>query len=495
MQTVNSVAIVGGGSAGWLTALTLNTFCPFLELSLVQPRNNEPIGVGESTQPDIMGLLNAARINIREFIRDCDATLKCGIYYQDWHEPGKDYWHPFSDLSRLGSYTAAHHYQQKILQAPEQFTHEDYYRAVHPSYEVCVRQGKIDPDAALGFHVDAGKLTGFIRNRLPSVRLVEMDDIQVKVEGNQVTGLVGDHGASKVKADLYIDCTGFNRAIIKHVSDLESYDYEGDVNSAVVAQIPYVDREREVIPFTRAHAHTHGWTWTIPLQTRIGSGYVYNSRFCTPEEAENNFRNYWGEERMRDLKTRHIKFNSTTLRCPWSSNVVAIGLSSGFVEPLEATSLNWIITSANVLGRLLKVRYFDEDTRVKYNTDMSGYIKDVQDFLDAHYRLSSRRDSAFWRYHTTRDYHPRLDFRLDLYRREMPNDINRPKDSPWAFHEVSWIDILNGYRFRFDKVNASPQQVSKAENELNRVAAQQEARANACKTPMDYIRALQGLSD
>lgn len=129
--------------------------------------------------------------------------------------------------------------------------------------------------------------------------------------------------------------------------------------------------------------------------------------------------------------------------------MVAIGLSGGFVEPLEATGLNWTITSATVLSEAIRARYFDADISRQYNANMLGYIHDVQDFVDVHYLLSSRRDSEFWRYQGARRLPERLEARLAVYREQMPNDANRLKTTPWAFNEVSWMDILNGYQFNY----------------------------------------------
>ena len=129
-----------------------------------------------------------------------------------------------------------------------------------------------------------------------------------------------------VAADLYVDCTGFARAVFGKVASADVMHYEANVNRAVAASVPYVDVDKELAPYTRAHAHEHGWTWTIPLQSRIGSGYVYHGDFCARDEAETNFRKYWGEDRMRDVEVKHLAFQNNMLRNPWESNVVAIGL-------------------------------------------------------------------------------------------------------------------------------------------------------------------------
>ena len=152
-------------------------------------------------------------------------------------------------------------------------------------------------------------------------------------------------------------------------------------------------------------------------------------------------------------------------------NVIAIGLSAGFVEQLEATGLNWTISCADLLSRFLCARYFDGDARTKYNSLMLGYVHDVQDFVDAHYLLSARRDTDFWRYQTSRKYPERLMHRLALYAAEMPNASNRVKSYAWAFNEVSWIDILNGYGFTYAKVDVTPEDRVHAQRALQQIAA------------------------
>jgi 2-polyprenyl-6-methoxyphenol hydroxylase-like FAD-dependent oxidoreductase len=476
VQRVDSVTIVGAGSAGWLTALALNTYCPFLKTRLIRPGRGAGIGVGESTQPDFVELLRAARIDLRAFYEACEATMKCGIFYPDWNEVGKHYWHPFSDLSPgqpfspanlSANYTVAHHYQQMILRG--RGSHTQYYNAVHTSYETCVKNYQVAPETAVALHVDAHKITEFLERHLSRVEVLEADDLDVIVEDGRVARIVLD-GSRTISADLYVDCTGFARAIYKHAATPDILPYEANVNRAVAAQVPYLDIEKEVTPYTGAHAHKHGWTWSIPLRSRIGSGYVYHGDFCTPDQAENDFREYWGAERMRDVGVKHISFNSASLRNPWVENVVAIGLSGGFIEPLEATGINWTITSAELLCQFLAARYYDKDTSAKYNSNILGYVHDVQDFVDAHYKLSGRRDTEFWRYHTSRKYPDRLERRLALYAAEMPTNRNRIKATPWAFHEVSWLDILNGYDFRYQKLDVDPRLMDAAEVRLREVA-------------------------
>jgi tryptophan halogenase len=399
----------------------------------------------------------------------------------------------FGPENLSANYTLAHHYQQMILR--RRGSHAQYYKSVHTSYNTCVKNRLVAPESATAFHVNAHKITDFLEQQLTEVEVMVADDLDVKVEDGRVAGIVPDGGRT-LTADLYVDCTGFSRAIYKHVATPDVLPYEANVNRAVAIQLPYEAIEKEILPYTRAHAHEHGWTWTIPLQSRFGSGYVYHGDFCTAEQAEQNFRAYWGEERMRDIEVQHIAFDSDTLRNPWVANVVTIGLSAGFIEPLEATGLNWTITSGQVLCQAIAARYYDKDTAEKYNFNMLGYVYDVQDFIDAHYKLSARRDTEFWKYQTSRKYPDRLEHRLALYAEEMPTNRNRLKSSPWAFHEVSWLDILNGYEFRFDKLDLDPQVISSGDQMVQQISSRepQGVPPLQCR-PQPHPRTLQILLD
>jgi tryptophan halogenase len=490
-NAVNSVTIFGGGTAGWITALSLTVQCPQLAITLIQPKSHSVIGVGESTQPDLMELINKAGIPMGEFIRECDATAKCGIYYEDWYDIGTHFWHPFSDMGHgETNYTLAHHYQQLMLKEPEKYTHEDYYDAVHPSYDACVVHRKVDGKNAAALHVDADKMHKFLRDRLDNVTVYEPETIEVVSEDNEEIRFIDCDGV-KVGGDLFIDCTGFNRVLMQHLNnvdeDAKEY-YHENVESAIFARIPYVDREKEMLPYTKAHAQKHGWIWTIPLFSRIGSGYVYTKNSCTADEAEKQFREYWGVERMKDVPLKHIEFKSDSLKQPWKNNVVAIGLSSGFVEPLEATGINWIVTAANNLSAALARKYYDQHVIDFYNSGMSNYVSDVQDFIDVHYKLSNRRDSVLWNYHTVRGHNPRLYKKLEVYSTEMPAKWNRPRHMPWAFNEVSWIDILNGYKFKFEMQDINDETLSKMQKEFARIRSLKKGRAEHCLTPYDFIK-------
>jgi tryptophan halogenase len=210
--------------------------------------------------------------------------MKCGIFYRDWNVVGDHYWHPFTAMADSGPYTPAHHYQQMILEDPQHYSHADYYARVHTSYETCVKRNLIAPESATALHVDAVKLSAYLERVLTNVEVTETDRIDAAAADGMISGIGVDDGKT-VAADLYVDCTGFARAVLGKIAQPAALDYEANVNRAVAASVPYIDAASETRPYTRAEAHEHGWTWSIPLRSRIGSGYVYHGDFCSPEQA------------------------------------------------------------------------------------------------------------------------------------------------------------------------------------------------------------------
>ena len=456
MKKLNSICIFGGGSAGWLTALALRTYLPEIEITIAISKKHNNVGVGESTQPDLLDLLNEAGININDFISKVDCTKKQGIYYANWNTVGTNFWHPFTSSSSTGTYTRAHHYHVMHNRSPDNYPLNEYYKRVHPAYD------------EYALHVDADKMAQYLRTFLQnSVRVIEFDEYELKASADSIESIIID--GDTISSDLYVDCTGFSRILTNAIGNIETDGYEGNVNAALFARIPYGHPKTKRIPYTKADAWSNGWCWTIPLSTRVGSGCVYNSNFCSEEEAKAHFINYW-DGAIDETSIKSVKFPSDSLITPWKSNVVAIGLSAGFVEPLEATGISWFVLSSQMLGITLRNRFYDNNVAMTYNGNMRCYIEDVQDFIDVHYMLSSRDDTEFWKYQTSRDRHLRVTTRLELYKKHMPNKKNRRNSIPWAFNDVSWIDILTGYNFKFDDQDIPAHLILELEEELNEVA-------------------------
>lgn len=452
MKEVKSICIFGTGSAGWLTAYSLASQLGDVRITILNSKNHTNIGVGESTQQNFVDLFGNA--DLQNLMDNTDATLKHGIYYRNWNEKNTEYWHPFSNLSSTNYHTSAHYYQQMINYDPKGFKHEDYYKRVHSSYAHCVTNKTSSLEMPFALHIDANLLAKYVESMLQNfIEIINFDQYDVKIVDGKISSIVCD--GRSIEADLFVDCSGFNRVLISKISECKDDNYEAAVDSAIFGRVYYDENKTDLFPYTRAEAHDNGWCWTTPLKSKIGTGYIYNSNFCSEDEAKANFSKYWNG-RIKEDTMRKLNFSSKALLQPWESNVVAIGLSSGFIEPLEATGISWMVVGANALGECLRNRFYDQTYVNYYNSRMRCYIEDIQDFIDTHYVLSNRKDTEFWRYQTSRTPSNRLQKRLQLYKEQMPNKSNRNVYVPWAFNDVSWIDILNGYEFKYDPISVNP---------------------------------------
>lgn len=448
---IKSLAIFGTGSAGWITALYIRNRLPDVALTILNPKKHQKIGVGESTQPQLVGFIKEMGFDLNEFMQATDASLKHGIYYPEWLRKGSEYWHPFSNISTGKLFTDAHYYQQLIQERVGQ-THQTYYRDVHPSYDYCVKQGLSTREMPFALHIDADLMCDYFRSKLeqdPMVTIVDFDTYAVKPNAGKIGHVVVD--GNNITADLWIDCSGFSRVLISQVSDCATDGYQGRVNRALFGRVQY-EEGVEQLPYTRAHAHSAGWCWTTPLASKVGTGWLWHSDYQTEQQARQQFGEYW-QGRVDSTAARMIEFSSESLLEPWSKNVVAIGLSSGFVEPLEATGIAWFQTAGDLLTKCLQHRHWDHTVRNSYNSVMRVYIEDIQDFIDAHY-MFTQRDEPYWTAQAHQTVSQRLHSRIENYSMFLPNKTNRsPTALAWAFNDVSWIDILTGYEFEYAPLN------------------------------------------
>ena len=455
-KKVKRICIFGAGSAGWVTVLGLKALLPGVDITIICPNKHGSIGVGESTLPDLLWLLEQAGIDLTHFMANTDSVFKHGMYFKNWNGEGTHYWHPFSSLERTGNmYSRAHHYHTMNKIDPIGFPRKDYYKRVHPSWTLAIENNLSSTDMGYALHVNAIDFANYIKDFVKdSVRVIDAETFDIKHNDSEIESITVN-GSTIVEADLFIDCTGFNRALISKISELEHDNYQANVNVALFGRVQYDHPMVNFIPYTKGEATKNGWIWTTPIRSQVGTGYCYHSDFTTEEEARADFLKYWNGA-LKEENIRKIPFSSTSLKQPWTGNVVAIGLSSGWVEPLEATGLSTFIQAISSLTRFLTNNYYDEDVINRYNANTVNHIEDIKDFIDVHYVLSARRDSKFWEWATSREIHPRLQAKLEVYRKFMPNLNNRNQTYSWAFNDVSWIDTLTGYNFEFDPVTNTP---------------------------------------
>lgn len=438
---MKSIIIVGGGSAGWITAnllnakLNKNAGAP-VTITVIESPDIPTIGVGEATIPSIRRTLQTIGVDERVFMRATDATFKNLIRFDGWSKDGT-YDHPFDRRTRpdtdasIGAWLAENPQntnQNEFAQIYSLLTHisnagRGPKAPTWPTYQ---------SPFPYAYHLDAIKLARFlaehgrkhgIKHHLANVTSVEVDERGhiSKID----TDAVGAH-----KADLYVDCTGFRAVLSKQNLNIKSKNFSQYLlcDSAVTMRVPYeIYRPPTLKPYTAATAMKAGWRWDIGLRNRRGLGYVYASAYENQDGAERTLRAQEGHH-ADGLSTQHIKFKTLQSETPWSGNCVAIGLSAGFLEPLESSGIYLIEFAAEMLAKLLP--YAGDILRplaMSFNQQMDLIFTEILEYLNLHYCLSNRDDSTFWR-EVQKPEHvlPSLQEKLELWKIKPPSDTDFP---------------------------------------------------------------------
>jgi tryptophan halogenase len=468
MSRLQKILVVGGGTAGWLTACylarTLNASdASSVQVELVESPTIGALGVGEGTFPSIRGTLAAIGLDERRFLVGATATFKQGVHFVDWARPPSDagrhhYFHPFNQPSqRAGSpellpywllgvapsgmpFAEAVTMQQRIVdagRAPKRATDGNYLGPMNYAYHF---------DAARFATVLAehGQSVG-VKRLLATVEHTELDE-----RGSIVRLVTRELGA--LSADLYIDCTGLRGALIGGAmqSPFRSLHDVLFCDRAVAVQVPDESPDTPIRPYTMATAQEAGWIWDIGLQRRRGTGYVYSSRHTESGRAEEVIRGYLGPAAEK-LEARHIKFEPGYRPEPWRNNCVAVGLSGGMVEPLESTGIALVELGAYLISHLLPGDSSDMVRTAKlYNEMMSARYERILDFIKLHYCITQRRDSKFWIDNVDPAGIPdTLRDRLAMWRHRPPHRLDFVTDLE-MFMPASWQYVLYGMEFKTD---------------------------------------------
>jgi tryptophan halogenase len=438
MKEIRRVVIAGGGTAGWMAAAALSQqFHGILDMVLVESEEIGTIGVGESTIPPIRAFHRLLGIGEQDFMRATAATFKLGILFEDWGKIGDRYLHPFGVTGRSAWSCDFHH-----------FWLHGRTRNIHNEYgEYCVehqaaKAGKFftGPKSEINYayHLDAGIYARFLRkfSEKFGVRRVEgkIKEVRQNPETGFVESLVLDSG-QVVEGDLYIDCTGFRGLLIEQTLETgyEDWNHWLPCDRAVAIQ---TESTGPAVPYTRAIAHHAGWRWRIPLQHRVGNGLVYCSRYMSDDEAT--------EKLLREVEGRTIvqprviRFRTGRRRNAWNKNVIAVGLANGFVEPLESTSIQLIMTAMTRLIYLFPFPNVTQSIIDQYNEESRIEQERVRDFIILHYCATQRDDSDLWKYCSSMSLPDTLARRLDLF---------RTRAHVWQrdgelFRTDSWVQVM-----------------------------------------------------
>jgi tryptophan halogenase len=460
-----TVIIVGGGSAGWITAARIAARCHHagpdaVRVILVESANIETIGVGEGTWPTMRNTLRKSGITETEFLRGCDAAFKQGAKFVGWTDGSSAdaYYHPLNPPQGAPAINLSAHWERLHRDSGAAFADCVDFQStlceagLAPKAITTPEYGAI---ANYAYHLDAGKFATLLRAHSVGKLGVEhvVDDVidVVQAENGDIASVTLKR-AGPLKGDLFIDCTGFAALLIGKTLGVPFKDC-GDtlfVDNAIAIQVPYPHPNSPVVCHTVATASGAGWMWDIGLPTRRGIGHVYSSRHMSHDEAEAVVRRYIGPA-AANLTARHIKIRAGHRERFWVGNCVAIGLSAGFLEPLEASALMLIEHSVDfVADRLPANRSVMDTLAAQFNTAFAHHWERIVEFLKLHYALTKREDTAFWR--DNRDpatFPDGLQERLALWRYHPPGQQDFPHQ-PEVFSWPSYQYILHGMRFATD---------------------------------------------
>jgi len=450
MNLVKDIVIVGGGTAGWMTAAALSTLAPANHrIRLVESDLISTIGVGEATIPVIRGYNDLLGIDENEFMRETQATFKLGIEFRNWGKVGDNYIHGFGTVGRDQLLAKFHQYWQKMYQAGEADELEHYsINTMMPrmgKFMRATREHGDSPfaDIAHAFHFDAGLYARFLRRRAEAHGVIRTEgkivDVQQRAEDGFVQTLVMESG-ERIDGDLFIDCSGLHGLLIENTLKTGYEDWSHWLPCDRAIAVP-CESAGALQPVTRSTAHSAGWQWRIPLQHRIGNGHVFCSKFMDPEEAERILLSNLDGKQLAD--PRHIKFTTGKRKQGWNKNVVAIGLSGGFMEPLESTSIHMIQTSITRLLMLFPSGGFEQADVDFYNYQYNREYEAIRDFLILHYKVNQRPE-PFWSYCREMDVPASLQRKIDLY--EANGRIFRENEE--LFAETSWLQVMHGQGLR-----------------------------------------------
>lgn len=456
---VDRVCILGGGTAGWMTAAGIAKYLDGLgtNVTLIESDQIGTIGVGEATLPHIRFFNSTLGIDEATFMQATKATFKLGIQFCDWGRIGDKYIHPFGVHGEPIEGIDFHHFWKKSCQLGSTHRLDDYSFPV-----VAAEQGKFTmPSAAAGFgyayQFDSSLYAQFLREFALRHKVERREGKVVDSICNSQNGFIEAvrlEDGHLIEADLFIDCSGFKGVLIEETlhTGYESWEHWLPCNRAVA--VPCASNG-DLLPYTRATAREAGWQWRIPLQHRVGNGLVYWNEYMSDEDAANALLENLEGKPLADVN--QLYFKTGKRRKLWNKNVVSIGLSGGFLEPLESTSIHLIQEGITALIELFPNKHFDRSDQQEYNRKMDLNFERIRDFLLLHYVATERDDSEMWRYFRNMKLPDSLQTKIDAWQSRgylLAYQFG-------VFLPASWIAVMAGqnlipkhYDPRVDKIDS-----------------------------------------
>jgi tryptophan halogenase len=463
-MSIKQICILGGGTAGWMTAAALAFKLKNSDISicLIESEQIGTVGVGEATLPHIRFFNDALGIDEADFMRRTNATFKLGIEFCDWGKLGDSYIHPFGDFGRPINGIDFYHYWNRMRLHGHSTGLDNYSYPV-----VMAKEGrfhmpdndleKIEASFGYAYQFDSVHYAKFLRDFAENLGVIRIEgrvtNTQLNSESGHVEALQLEAG-QEISADLFIDCSGFRGVLIEQALETGYQDWSQWLPCNRAVAVPCVS-DGPLLPYTRATAREAGWQWRIPLQHRTGNGYVYCSEFISNDEAAARLLDSLEGEPLADINQLYFKTGRRNKF--WNKNVVSIGLSSGFLEPLESTSIHFIQEGITTLLELFPDTDFPQSDIDEYNCRMALQYERVRDFLLLHYVATQRDDSEMWRYFRNMELPESLKEKMDAWTRR--GFIPAYEFS--VFLPPSWVAVFmgqnvlpQGYDMRADLISS-----------------------------------------
>ena len=444
-KRIERIIIVGGGTAGWMAASVLSRVLgPLVDIELVESEQIGTVGVGEATIPQIQLLLGLLGIDEIDFLANVQGTIKLGIQFNGWARPGDNYIHAFGAAGRSLGMLEFYHYW---LRARQQGSSESLWsyslNAVAASenrFEVFDKFGETGLSGLVrAYHFDASLVAAYLRKVSEAAGIVRTEgkvvDVKLRPEDGFIESLELEGGMS-LTADLFIDCSGFRGLLIEQAlkTGYEDWTHWLPCDRAAAVQCASVD---PLTPYTQSTARAAGWQWRIPLQSRTGNGHVYSSDYISDDEAVATLMGNLDAEPLTE--PRLLRFTTGRRREFWNKNCVALGLASGFLEPLESTSIHLVQSGLTRLINLFPSGGFDPETTNEYNRQCAYEFERVRDFIILHYH-ANQRSEPFWVDRREMPVPEELSNKIELFRASG----RLQEDAEDLFKNIAWLQVLLG---------------------------------------------------